>query len=507
MEAAKTPLNQEDTERGERLQIDEKRELYRGKDGISYTIRLSIALPFLLAIVFSLIGIAVTLLWVSSLNTMQTYAVGTAEETIGALATNLLSSSGNRVETSIETFLSEKVEAIKVIDSMQKSGLLRPRSLDEYYQTFYSMVRQNPYIATLAYADAEQLTYLAFTRPGGGFLNYEIVLNSNATCVVCNRTATPPGMKLYLNASLDGIPGAQVMSKPYNFLERPWYVNGTRANTTMWTDPYPFTNGAIGVSLVMPVYSTITPGAIAGAYHLDITLEPLSMFLKNIVAYEGGYASLVTEDNRLLASASNQPLDDGHGALLSALTSQDPFTKRTVVLVNQSRSVGLNNATIKDSDYWFSFRTFKSASADIPDFKCTSISGREAAEYTAPVENLNNNFQSCLVTAIRNSAVATTAFIVAGFLLILAFVFVIILRPLEDLQDNMMKATKFDFFTLLEAASAPSRLKEINSLQYVFRRMISAFATSLQANSQMTRRGDASVSGRQGRSMSRSGVV
>ncbi|KAJ3179102.1 hypothetical protein HDU87_003058 [Geranomyces variabilis] len=507
MEAAKTPLNEEDAERGQRLQIDEKRQLFRGKEGISWTVRLSLVLPFLLAIVFSLIGVAVTLIWVSSLNNIRDYTVSTAQETISALATDLLTSTGSRVDTSIETFLAEKVEAVNVVDSMKKIGLLRPPSLDEYYQAFFSMVRQNIYISTMAYADAEQMTYLAITRPGDGYINYELVLNSNATCIVCNRTSTPPGMKVYSNASMDGVPGPQVMAKPYDFRARPWYVNCTRANATIWTDPYPFTNGALGVSLVMPVYSTKTPGAIAGAYHLDVTIAPLSLFLKNIVALEGGYASLVTHDNKLFASASDQPLDDGHGALLSAFTSQDPFTNRTIVLVNQDQSTGNTNATIKDSRYWFTYQSFKSADASTPSFLVTSISGREAVEYTAPVDNLAENFQSVLVSAIRTSAIITTAFIVAGFLFILAFVFGIILRPLEDLQDNMMKATKFDFFTLLETASSASRLSEINMLQYVFRKMISAFASTLQANAQMTRRGDASTSGRQARSQSVSQAI
>ncbi|KAJ3158444.1 hypothetical protein HDU86_002913 [Geranomyces michiganensis] len=435
---------------------------------------------------------------------MQTYSVTTAQDTLGTLNTNLLTSTVNRLDSAIETFLSEKVEAIEVVDTMQKAGLLRPPSLDTYYQAFYSMIRQNPYLSGLAFADAEHMTYLAFTRTGDGYLNYEIVLNSNTTCNICNRVSTPPGHKVYLNASMDGTPGPQIMVKAYDFRSRVWYINGTRANTTMWTDPYPFTNGAMGISLVKPIYSTTTPGAIVGAFHLDITLEPLTAFLKNVIAYEGGYAYLVTPDNRLLATASNQPLDNGNGSLLSAFSSQDAFTNRTILLVVEDRSKGNANATIQTDNYWFSYRSFKSSSANTVDFGCTSVVGREAAEYTAPVENLNTTFRSCLVSAIRNSAVITVAFIVAGFLLILAFVFVVILRPLEDLQDNMLKATKFDFVHLLSTANTASRLKEINILQYVFRRMISAFANSLQANSNLSRRGGEASTSRT-RDISRSG--
>ncbi|KAJ3131724.1 hypothetical protein HDU90_008106 [Geranomyces variabilis] len=368
-----TPLAREDDfEKNDRLQIDESRQLFRGRQGLRWTFRLSFALPSLLAFIFSLIGIAVTLIWVASLNTIQSYSVGTAEDTIGALATDLLTSTGNRIDTSIETLLTETVAHVALAVQMQKSKLLRPPSLDEYYTTFFSTIKVNPFLSGLAYADAEQMTYIGFYRNDDGSFEYKLVLKPPAVYILCNTTATPPGQKVYIAASQDGTPLTASRNKTYDFRTRDWYVNCTQANATIWTDPYTFSSGDVGVSLVVPVYSKINPGAIAGAFVLDLTLAPLTLFLKKCT-------------NELLATSTDQPLTvevGGDKVLISAFASNDAFTKATTKQVVESRAAGRTNASFKNEDFWFSFKTFKSSSADIPDFRCTSVIGREATQYT-----------------------------------------------------------------------------------------------------------------------------
>ncbi|KAJ3160201.1 hypothetical protein HDU86_001037 [Geranomyces michiganensis] len=181
------------------------------------------------------------------------------------------------------------------------------------------------------------MTYIAVTRNAEGLFEYELVLNSNATCNLCNQVATPPGQKAYLQVSPDGTLGALIETKPYDFrlCEKMTYIE-----KQIWTDPYRFTNGAMGISLVTPIYCKVTPGAIAGAFHLDLTIEPMSLFLKNMVLHEGGFATLVTPDNRLLATSSDETLVDSAGSLISAFKSKDAFTNRTIGLVVQSQTGG-----------------------------------------------------------------------------------------------------------------------------------------------------------------------
>ncbi|KAJ3144285.1 hypothetical protein HDU89_008612 [Geranomyces variabilis] len=270
---------------------------------------------------------------------------------------------------------------------------------------------------------------------------------------------------MYIAASQDGTPLTAARNKTYDFLARDWYVNCTQANATIWTDPYTFSSGDVGVSLVVPVYSKINPGAIAGAFVLDLSLAPLTLFLKKMVSLEGGFASLLASTNELLATSTDQPLTVQVGddkELISAFASNDAFTKATTKQVVESRAAGRTNATFKNENFWFSFKTFKT-----------------------PVTNLKNNFHDSMFTAIRNSALITSAFIAAGFLLIIAFVFVILSRPLKELQESMLKLMD-------DRTATASRLKEVNTLQYVFRQMIATFAASLQANSALSRRAEAS---------------
>ncbi|KAJ3018634.1 hypothetical protein HKX48_002779, partial [Thoreauomyces humboldtii] len=213
-------------------------------------------------------------------------------------------------------------------------------------------------------------------------------------------------------------------------------------------------------------------------------------FLTTIVNTTGGTAYIADPYGGLVATSSGEPTAvvaaSGYAVQVAAAASKDPFTTYTAPrTLNQTASSGI---TTGNAPYWYMYQQFQ----DQPNkatFRGTVVAGREATYYTAAVTLMLAQFDSFLHQAIRNSALITVAFILAGFASIVFFVYHFLLIPLNAVKGSMVKATKFDFSDMKNKTetSDASFLSEINALQYVFRAMIISFANALQKNKSLQR--------------------
>ncbi|KAI8922553.1 hypothetical protein DFJ77DRAFT_447043 [Powellomyces hirtus] len=473
------------SQKGNRLQIDAENEKFGSKS----TVRLSVALPTLLGFIFAAIGIAVTLVWVNSEESLKTFSIDRAGSAIKTLANALLKQSGDRVYTSLGQNLENNDMLLHLTQRLQADGTFPRTRLDEKINFFFENLMLYSYISGMGYADEELGTYVSIIRDDNGSLQSEIMLNANATCTMCDFTATTPGTKAYYAVGMDGKLGAKNTEKPYDFRTRDWYRNATIANATIWTDPFPFTRGMIGISLVKPIYSKVIPGRVAGVFYLNVSLQPLSLFIQGMMQADGGICYMVDAQSRLLATSTNERMSDiTTGNVVTAGSSVDPFVKGTFARLSERVGAGTPERIFEDEDYWFTFKRFErvgqSGNPDAePAFNVMIVVGRDAEYYTATLTQMTTAFGDNIKESIRNSALITTAFILAGFLSIVSFVYLMLLRPFKALEASMLKATKFNFAHLTdEDAKNASRLTELNKLQFVFRQMISAFAGALRSN-------------------------
>ncbi|KAJ3176615.1 hypothetical protein HDU87_004943 [Geranomyces variabilis] len=453
------------------------------------TVPLKVALPGFLGLVFAAIGVAVTLVWITSQSTLRSESIGAAQTTILDMANTLLKTTDASIMAQVGQFFADVQAQVDLTARLQNgtSPTLRRGHLDDYYWYFYDTILENPHMTGFTYVDLENGAYLSFDRTDSGLFQYELMLNTTATCNVCNYPggATPPNTKLYFPVADDGTPSSvnSSYSPNYHPWGRPWFQQAVAAGTAVWTGFSAHSTGGVGgVGCARPYYNAVT-GAVSGVLMVDILLTPLSTFLTDIVSSTGGYAYIIDPNGGLVATSTGEPTAKvvaGQAVQVMAAQSTDAFTRSSeAVAVAQT-----NGSSIQTGDmYWFGIQTF----VDQPGkatFHGNIVAGREAVYYTGAVTTMTTQFDNFLHRAVTNSAVITVAFIIGGFGSIVLFVYYLILKPLNVVRNSMVKATKFDFSDLKDRqdASDASALSEINALQFVFRAMITSFAKALQSN-------------------------
>ncbi|KAJ3133724.1 hypothetical protein HDU90_005562 [Geranomyces variabilis] len=421
------------------LPINHKTNTY----GHRRTVPLKVALPGFLGLVFAAIGVAVTMVWITSQSTLRSESIGAAQATILDMASTLLKTTDASIMAQVGQFFADIQAQVDLVARLQEgtNPTLRRGQLDDYYWYFYDIV----------------------------------------------RGATPPGNKQYFPVSPDGTPGNvnSSYSPDYHPTWRSWFNATVKAGTAIWTGFTAQSIGGVGgVGCARPFYNPVT-GAVAGVLMIDILLTPLSTFLTNIVETTGGTAYIIDPAGGLIATSTGEPTAKINPAIakavqVAAAQSTDEFTRVSApAAMAQTAGSGIR----MDADYWYGIQTFVDQPG-LATFHGNIVAGRPSVYYTGAVTTMSQKFDEFLNRAVKNSAAITAAFIVGGFGSILLFVYYLILKPLNVVRNSMTKATKFDFSDLKDRkdASDASALSEINALQFVFRAMITSFAKALQSN-------------------------
>ncbi|KAJ3155237.1 hypothetical protein HDU89_007428 [Geranomyces variabilis] len=456
------------------------------------TVPLKVALPGFLGLVFAAIGVAVTMVWITSQSTLRSESIGAAQSTILDMASTLLKTTDASIMAQVGQFFADIQAQVDLVARLQEgtNPTLRRGQLDDYYWYFYDIFLGNPHLTGFTYLDLEYgPAYLSFDRTDSGTFQYELILTSGATCNVCNIPggATPPGNKQYFPVSPDGTPSNvnSSYSPDYHPTWRSWFNATVKAGTAIWTGFTAHSIGGVGgVGCARPFYNPVT-GAVAGVLMIDILLTPLSTFLTNIVETTGGTAYIIDPAGGLIATSTGEPTAKINPVIakavqVAAAQSTDEFTR---VSAPAAMAQTAGSSIRMDADYWYGIQTFVDQPG-LATFHGNIVAGRPSVYYTGAVTTMSQKFDEFLNRAVKNSAAITVAFIVGGFGSIVLFVYYLILKPLNVVRNSMTKATKFDFSDLKDRkdASDASALSEINALQFVFRAMITSFAKALQSN-------------------------
>ncbi|ORZ35858.1 hypothetical protein BCR44DRAFT_70851 [Catenaria anguillulae PL171] len=432
---ALVPATQGDSNRGRSasaaetaLRIDHKTKRF----GSVRTVRMAYALPCGLSTVFIMIATAICGLWASSLLSLNDFAVQQSTAATISLA------------QMVDTSISANIQA----------------------------------------------------RLYNGTYGVEFMVNSNVTCTVCPDPIIPSTEKWYYHIdSTTGRPISPAYNKrTYNFRTRGWYRNATLANATYWTDLYAYSSGALsGISLCEPQYTTPRQnGSPNGVVTMDVSLQPLIKFLKDAMNNAVGTAYLMDAKGRLLASSTGEPVLVNN-LQISASSSSDAFTRETNKRIQPL--IADNSTTskiIRDSDYWFSFRTMDAGGAT----GLVIVAGKPTSTYTGPIQIMQMAFSDSLNISVRNAALVTTAFLVAIAALAIHLTHRMVIAPLKQMRLAIMKASELDFkHVTVNDTMIPSRFDELNALQYAFRTMCASFATGIMQTRQLVK---ASVASEQG---------
>jgi adenylate cyclase len=89
----------------------------------------------------------------------------------------------------------------------------------------------------------------------------------------------------------------------YDPRERPWYKLATESNAAVWTTPYPWSNGDMGITCARAIKDNT---GVRGVLTADFRLNSLSSFLKSIKIGETGKVYLINREGLLIASPEGQ---------------------------------------------------------------------------------------------------------------------------------------------------------------------------------------------------------
>jgi|GEM_PF-1599576 len=104
--------------------------------------------------------------------------------------------------------------------------------------------------------------------------------------------------------------------------QRPWYMQAKRAKKVVWTKPYLFLSGEVGITVSQPIRDR--NGQIQAVSGIDLSLEQLNTFLRRIKVSPSSQIFIVDRDGKLVASSNeNAPASGPEGQLPLATQSNN----------------------------------------------------------------------------------------------------------------------------------------------------------------------------------------
>lgn len=184
------------------------------------------------------------------------------------------------------------LRAAPVVESLvglADSGLAVTNT-DRLADQLLAVLRANPGLSWVSYADETGAFTGAYRPPGGGLRLNRSRIASGKTELV-EHDVLPDGSRKVFKTDADS---------GYDPRTRPFYVRAKAANRLVWLPPYVFYNqGVPGISCAAPVRDRA--GALRGVLSVDFDLNALSDIVSGQPVSPHSRAFLFTTDGRLLA--------------------------------------------------------------------------------------------------------------------------------------------------------------------------------------------------------------
>ncbi len=150
----------------------------------------------------------------------------------------------------------------------------------------------------------------------------------------------------YVSYEVDGLGQRvrEISAVPnYDPRRRPWYRAALKAGRATWSDIYAYVGEpeqGLTITAVKPFHKAT--GEVAGVAAVDLYLNDIDQFLKNLQVTKSGQVFILERNGTLVASSHQQAIQvqqNGIGQRVSALTSHDPLIQATIAHVQQTGSL------------------------------------------------------------------------------------------------------------------------------------------------------------------------
>ncbi len=316
-----------------------------------------------------------------------------------------------------------------------RRGMLQLHDLRALGLNIAERLRVNPTLAWISYSDDATGQFAGVWRTAAG----DIVLNLNA-----------PGPN-HLNERIvkpDGTTIPYIKPEPpdYDPRTRDWYKNAAASNSTVWTPPYTFFDGARGIT-ASRAWRASDGGPVLGVFTVDFLLTDLQALLdSNVAQLDGMFCAILAPDGTLLCTSQNPEAPELGGALSDWVKANPQFKD------NGRANSHLILLPVGPTDYLAAFDHVDASSG----LKCIVASMQPRL---LVYRGLEKAWQQMIEIAAGALAIA----VVLG-----AFMAYRISAPLHNLERDLASVGRFQ---LAEGTHPHSMVREVNQLHEAASRM------------------------------------
>jgi adenylate cyclase len=194
----------------------------------------------------------------------------------------------------ITNFLNEPVN--RLLDELSlraRRGMLNLKDEHLLGLDLVERLRVNPHLAWIDYSDEANGHFIGARRAENGDM-------------VLNRSTPGPFPPSEIAIMADGreIPLKAPRSVNYDPRQRDWYKNAIAAASTVWSEPYAFMEGDIGIT-ASRAWRPVDGAAPAGVFAVDFYLKDLQALLDQVSLKFHGVALVMEPDGTLLCASSH----------------------------------------------------------------------------------------------------------------------------------------------------------------------------------------------------------
>ena len=225
-----------------------------------------------------------------------------AQKAVNDLADRLSEEIAAKVEQHVQGYLGTSELFLRMNANAVKTGNLNLRDFPGLERYFWYQTQITPAVSTFHYGNEQ-----------GDFLQVE---HGEPTTVSVRTAQTAPNWRIY--ALDDRGQRQQLLStQPYDPRQRPWYQTAVKKGSLAWSPIYVFAEPPVlGITPALPIYqrdlpkpTAATKPGLQGVLAIDLPLEQLSTFLRQLKVGRTGEMFIVERSTgALVATSSEEPL-------------------------------------------------------------------------------------------------------------------------------------------------------------------------------------------------------
>lgn len=244
----------------------------------------------LLTLRFSILSIFVTLFVVAIL-VLIGINYNRYSKTMIFIASQLMQQAAHELYSNFKTELTKVKRDNEIAARLIKEGILDPEKDFEYLTKYIADLNLDLSIVQQAY----------WCDENGDCINSLEEPNRTVTSDLIFNSKKPPYREyLYRNAQGNIIKKSKNYHFDYDPRNRPWYIFAKKAKKTIWTDAYPLKEQPyLAFTVATPIFND--NGILKGVFGMDIRLDWLSAYMKNLRVSKNAVIFIVDKEGRLIA--------------------------------------------------------------------------------------------------------------------------------------------------------------------------------------------------------------